>query len=90
MMYPDTFYLTQLSIANYYCDKEQMEFLSKVIDAKAQLLFLVLLTNGCPFALLKEIYPLPLEQAKRKLIDALYEKDGIIQKKKNYPCRLNI
>ena len=26
---PDTLYLTQLSIANYYCDKEQMEFLSQ-------------------------------------------------------------
>lgn len=85
---PDTLYLTQLSIANYYCDKEQMEFLSQVTDAKAQLLFLVLLTNGCPFALLKEIYPLPLEQAKRKLIDALYEKDGIIQKKEKLSLQI--
>ncbi len=85
---PDTLYLTQLSIANYYCDKEQMEFLSQVTDTKAQLLFLTLLTEGYPLDFLNEIYSLPLDQVKRKLIDDLYEKDGIVQKKERLSLQI--
>lgn len=77
---PDTVYLMQLSLANYYCNNEQLEWISEVMDTKMQLLFLMLLVEEYPMELLKEASSLQPDEAKRRILDYLYERDGLTKK----------